>query len=114
MRRACRVPALPRGFYADDVWQLLGPADPTSATLIQLYTNAVGTAAEWAAVGLPIRFDAAGAPLPRRHGALSYEYVLRTPRDRERFVSCTYVAEALTVPASPQGTSAGKRAHSRH
>ncbi len=102
MRRACKVPALPSGFYADDLWQLIGPADPMSSAVIQLYLDSVGTAAEWAEVGLPVRFDAAGAPLPRRHGSLSCEYVLRTPADAARLVSCLTVAKALAAPVAPR------------
>jgi hypothetical protein len=108
MNRPCKIPPLAKGFYEDDAWRLVGHTDLRSEGRILLYLESVGTAAEWAAVGLPIRFDRAGMPVARHVNGSSYHYVLVPPVSRQHAVACTDV-RAIEFRCAP-----GAVARSQH
>lgn len=58
--------ALPPWCSEADHWVLTGPDDDLTPEWLARLLDTSGTAAEWEAIGLPLRFDARGNPEPHR------------------------------------------------
>lgn len=94
-RKVRSHPPIPAPFRGDELWLLIGPEVPGSTSALVTLTGTVGTAAEWAGAGFPLRFDKRGEVEPRK---LQSSYVFRwTPITEEEAAAqgygrCLYVA----------------------
>lgn len=81
--------ALPDWASESDQWVLIGPDDALTPEWLARLLDTRGTAAEWEAIGLPIRFDPLGNPESYRIWGRFWSITFVSDDEAEDFPACT-------------------------